>query len=180
MIDPLVEQIVALSLALLFFAAATHKAFDISRFRQAVRDYQVLPPFAVAPLSFIVPVSEFFLAGCWLFHVQLGRVAIASIVLLATYTVSIAINLARGRVFIDCGCGFGASDDSQPISSALLVRNGVLMLLAGIPLIPASARTLYWSDHLVTAVVLSVMLLIFATFSQLVRNRAAIRSWRDN
>jgi len=174
----MVEQLVAVVMALLFFSAAIHKAFDIARFKQVLRDYQVLPPFFVAPLSFLVTVSEFFLSGCWLFHIQLDRVAIASIVLMATYTLSIAINLFRGRVFIDCGCGFGASDNGQPISLALLVRNGILMLLAGIPLIPAGARPLHLSDYLVTTVVLTVTLLLFAASSQLIRNGAAIRSWR--
>jgi hypothetical protein len=45
--------------------------------------------------------------------------------LLALFTGAVAINVARGRVAIDCGCG-GAN--GQKISRALVVRNLIMML----------------------------------------------------
>jgi hypothetical protein len=54
--------------------------------------------------------------------------------LLAVFTAAIWINLRRGRVHIDCGCG-GAG---QRISHLLVVRNGLLVAgLAAAILAPA-------------------------------------------
>lgn len=178
--DPLVGQIVALGMTVLWVTAAIHKVTNFVRFRQVLHDYKVLPPFAVAPISVLVTTGELLLAGCWLFRVRLDLVSIATIVLLATYTVALAVNLSRGRVFIDCGCGFSGSDEGQTIAPALLVRNGLLIMIAAIPLLPVSTRSLQAVDYLVAAAVLVVSLLLFAASSQLIRNRAAIRSWRAN
>lgn len=176
--DPLVIRIIALGMALLFFVAAIHKADDIRHFQQVLRDYRVVPAFAVRPFSVLIPAAELILAGCWLLHIETRLVALASIGLLTAYTLGIATNLARGRVFIDCGCGFGRSTAGQPISVALLVRNGLLMSMAAATFVPVDERPLHAADYLVAMSVLAIMLLLFAASGQLLRNRAAIRSWR--
>jgi hypothetical protein len=50
---------------------------------------------------------------------------VLGLTLLALFTVAITVNLARGRVLIDCGCG-GAS--GQKLSRGLVVRNFLMML----------------------------------------------------
>ena len=55
-----------------------------------------------------------------------ARPAVAALVVLAAFTVAVAVNLGRGRA-VPCPC-FGAS--GRPVSSATLVRNGWLAALA--------------------------------------------------
>jgi hypothetical protein len=45
---------------------------------------------------------------------------------LAIYFIAMAINMGRGRRFIDCGCG----DEPSPLSVILLGRNLLLMVVA--------------------------------------------------
>lgn len=178
--DPLFSQIAALGMALLLCTAALHKATRNVRFRQVLRDYRVVPVSTVHLFAVFVPAVEFFLAVCWLLHIELALAAIATIGLLASYTLAIAVNLLRGRVFIDCGCGFGRSKGGQPISTTLLFRNGLLMSIAALPLMPVTARVLHATDYVVAAAVLVLSLLLFSASTQLIRNRAAIRNWRGN
>jgi hypothetical protein len=52
----------------------------------------------------------------------------AAALLLGVFGMALAVNLARGRTSIDCGCF--RSDLRQALSPALLVRNAVLMAAA--------------------------------------------------
>ena len=56
--------------------------------------------------------------------------------LLAIYTGALAISLLRGMDDIDCGCG----DAAQAVSWALVVRNGFLMVLAAVAMLPSASR----------------------------------------
>ena len=60
----------------------------------------------------------------------------AALVLLAAFTVAVAVAVARGRQ-VACSC-FGARDD-RPVSARTLLRNGVLLVAAGtVALAPAT------------------------------------------
>jgi len=114
-------------LAGVFVAAAWGKLADRVGTQQAARDFGV--PSAAAPaVAFAVPVAELTVAVLLIFG---GSAAIAgavgALVLLALFTVAIAVNLSRGRR-PDCHC-FGRVR-TEPVSSRTLVRNGVLMAVA--------------------------------------------------
>ena len=66
--------------------------------------------------------------------------------LLALYAAAIAVNLARGRRHLDCGCAGPAL--RRPISGWLVVRNLVLVAIALADLAPLSTRPLVWVDAL--------------------------------
>jgi hypothetical protein len=71
----------------------------------------------------------------------------AAAALLALYSFAVAINLARGRREIDCGC----SARPQPLSRGLLVRNAALAAAALLAALPATSRALVWVDALSAA-----------------------------
>jgi hypothetical protein len=85
--------------------------------------------------------------------------------LLCVYSFSIAINLARGRREIDCGC-LGPSKRS-PISIALLFRNAALAFSASLIMIPVSARSLQAIDVLTIAGGIVATTLVFMASQQL-------------
>jgi peroxiredoxin/uncharacterized membrane protein YphA (DoxX/SURF4 family) len=86
-------------------------------------------PRALVPTAAVaVPVVEVAVAALLVPAATAEAAAIAAFLLLAAFTLGVGANLARGRAPA-CGC-FGAVS-SQPIGPATIVRNLVLMALAG-------------------------------------------------
>jgi hypothetical protein len=180
--DPLVVKTVAIGLGLMFLAAAWHKAGDRAQFRVTLLEYQVLPQALVAPAAIIVPLFEAALGVSWLAgYPGTTLTAIASAALLGVYALAIGINLLRGRVHFDCGCGFaGKSGNEQYLSGGLVLRNAVLIALALSTLWPATDRVLGVGDYLTLLAALLAAGLSFAAANQLLANRAAINTWRKS
>lgn len=188
MIDPLLIRIIALGFALLFLLAAAHKLGDKSRFRASLVAYQILPPSLIGVVTHIIPVIELLVGLGWLATGLIGTdlplVALVSAALLATYTSAMAINLARGRSYIDCGCSFtrghatASANASQRISVGLLLRNSLLIAMALFSTLPASARELQLIDLFALCLATISLVFIYGAFNQLMMNRNAIDSWR--
>lgn len=143
--DPIVMLLVRASLALLFASAAWHKLRAPAEFRAVLAAYRVVPDPLVPTLGATIGALEAGVAFAWLGLGGTGLASGATIALLALYSGAIAVNLARGRRAIDCGCGVGGA--SQPIGEWLLVRNALLAVAAVVGARPiADARTLVWVD----------------------------------
>lgn len=179
-LDPLIVKAISIGLGLMFLVAAWHKLADSAAFRIALIEYELLPGALVAPLSRVIPLAEILLGGSWLLASDVqSTTAIASATLLAVYALAIAVNIRRGRVHFDCGCGFGGkSDDEQYLSVGLIFRNLVLMGAALLTLLPAGTRDLRFGDYLTLIAALVAGALLFAAANQLLANRAAIDTWR--
>lgn len=119
--------IARMALAGVFGLAATAKLFDRSGFRQTLLDFGA-PEKASSTLAVILPVMEIACAAA-LLSVSFARWgALGTLVLLSLFTLAISANLLRGRT-PNCRC-FGQLQ-STPIGRTSLLRNAVLMLLAG-------------------------------------------------
>jgi len=178
-IDPLLPRAIALGFAVLFIAAAWHKLSDRGRFEAVLRDYQLLPAIVCPPLTLLIPGVELTLGLGWISGLLPRITAMTTAALLATYALAIGINLVRGRVYIDCGCGFGAaSDTEQPLSSVLVARNILLIGVVALTLVPVAERTLGITDYVVILAGLLTAILLSAGSGQLIRNRAAMKIWR--
>jgi hypothetical protein len=92
------------------------------------------------PLAYLFPILECAAAIGLLMTPTRTIAASMLLVLLATFTGAIAINLARGRRNIDCGC-FG-SELRQELSGWLLLRNVFLMTVGAATIFPSNARAL--------------------------------------
>ena len=142
--DPVIDATVRTALALLVFTAALHKIRDPARFRATVADYRLLPSplvtvgAAILVLSEVAVVVALAVARTW-------GVAGAG-ALLGLYAAAIAVNLARGRRHLDCGCTGPAL--RRPISGWLVLRNLVLVAIALADLAPVATRPLVWIDRL--------------------------------
>ena len=180
MLDPLIIKVISIGLGLMFLLAGYHKLADGAAFRITLLEYQVLPDGLVAPASRIVPVFEILLGAAWLFAWYAGGVtAVASAGLLGIYAAAIAINIMRGRVHFDCGCGFGGkSDNEQYLSGGLIARNIVLIAVALATMLPVTPRELVFADYVILFAALLAIASLFGAANQLMANRAAINTWR--
>lgn len=132
--DPVATLIVRHVLALLFAAAALHKLGDRRRFDGIVLDYRLAPPRLALRVARLLPALELLVAGS--LAAAWPPAFPAAALLLAGYGLAMAINLARGRREIHCGCG----GKPQPLSAWLLLRNLVLAAAALSLLLPAGTR----------------------------------------
>jgi hypothetical protein len=179
MIDPLLSRAISAGLALLLMLAAWHKAAARDEFGAALRDYRLLPEVLLWPAVVLLPTIEFALAVGWLAGIGREAVAVSTAALLLVYASAIAVNLRRGRVHISCGCGLGgAVDGDARLSWWLVARNTVLAGAAGVAALPASDRGLGAQDWLTLVLAIFAAILLYAGASQLMRNAAAIASWR--
>lgn len=111
-------------LAAVFAQAFDHKVTSFSRFTAAFAAWRVVPEKTARAIAIGITVAEFITVIANLLAFRAGLL-LAAVMLLA-YAIGMQINRRRGRSFIDCGCG----DEPVPLTAGLLVRNGVLVLLA--------------------------------------------------
>jgi hypothetical protein len=116
---------------LVFLQATLHKLFDLTEFKGFVSDYRLLPEFLVAPVAYGLTALEITLVILCLVPAGREIALFLALFLLSIYSVAIAVNLRRGRVQIECGCGGAA----QKLGGHLLVRNAVLGIVALVPLL---------------------------------------------
>ena len=129
-----------LALAMILAQAGWHALRDQPAHAATIAAYRLLPGWAVAAAAWALPCLNLIAAALLLVPGLSPAGAALAALLLGLFTAAIAVNLWRGRVTIDCGCG-GAR--GQTLSPALLVRNSMLLVLcplagfAAAPLPPA-------------------------------------------
>jgi hypothetical protein len=90
--------------------------------------------------------------------------------MLFTYSAAIAMNLARGRRDIDCGCG--GPGGARPLSGGLLARNAALIVLLLLSTLPEGERALVWLDALTATALLVTLVLCYAALDVVFANSA--------
>jgi len=125
---------------LVFLLAAAQKMHHWRVLSGVIGNYRLLPRWAVAPASALLPPLEMTIAILLLGGLAMRWTGVASIILLALFATAMAINLKRGRDQIDCGCG--QSFLKQSLRWTLVVRNAVLAALLLPPLVVTGPVTL--------------------------------------
>lgn len=179
MLDPLVLKLLSSCFGLLFLLAAVHKLTGLATFRSTLAAYGLLPAALVPPLGMLVPMIEATLGVLWLLTAAQLPVALASVALLSAYTLAIVINILRGRVHIDCGCGMArTAGRDQHLSWSLVVRNLILIVAALLAGLPATDRAVGLLDYVTLIAGLLAVALLYGAANQLLNNAAAIGMWR--
>ena len=164
--------------ALLLGSAAWRKFSDFGTFSSVIADYRIVPQPLLRPAGFVVAAIEATLALLWLtapWHAGSALAAgIGTAVLMAGYGAAIAVNLVRGRSWIDCGCGSG-----DQLSWGLVARNAILAGLGIATLVVSRPGSPDWGDVAVAVPVLVVATLLYLATSALLGNSAAMRTWRE-
>ncbi|MEX2126136.1 MAG: MauE/DoxX family redox-associated membrane protein [Woeseia sp.] len=172
-VDPFFWQVARWLLAGVFAVALWHKLRARSEFVTVVGDYRLMPagivPFAARSIMLLEGLVLVGLTS----GVGVRPAAVLALSLLGLYWFAIAVNLARGRRDIDCGCLGPSGRDSvrHRLSGWLLLRNGVLVGIAGLMLAPLSGRDLLWLDSVTIVPGVIVSVLLYFTTDRLIANR---------
>jgi hypothetical protein len=148
-VDPALHAVARGMLALVLLRAAWHKARDLRGFQVALDDYALLPGSWTPAVALGLVAAEVALAAFLLVPATAAAGGLAAAVLLVLYSGAMAVNLLRGRRWIDCGCGGAMA--GRVVGEALLVRNAGLVLVAFVAAAPISARSLSGVDALTIA-----------------------------
>jgi hypothetical protein len=116
-------EVARLTIAAIFALAALHAMREWAVFGGIVEQYHIAPRRLALIAARILPPLELSAAAALAMPATSGAGAVLGLCLMALFTAAIAVNLARGRVSIDCGCG-GAS--GQKLSTGLVLRNLVI------------------------------------------------------
>ena len=177
-IDPIFLISASLLLSYVFVVASWHKWQDLNEFEETLRNYRVLPDSLVSLFSRTVPVLELLCGIGLLIPQSAGFAAVLAGGLLLMYIFAIGLNLARGRRSIDCGCG--GSEQKQSISEWLIVRNGLLLIIAGTMLVFVQSRQPVLVDWLIALLAAVVACLFYNIFNQLLVNRDLLKVLRHH
>jgi len=121
---------------LVFLLAAVQKSQHWRLLPGVVANYRLLPGWAVLPTAALLPPLELLLAICLISAQIEPWPELAAIALLMLFAAAMAINIARGWVHIDCGCGQAFL--AQHLSRPLVARNLVLAALLLPSLLPSA------------------------------------------
>lgn len=125
-------------LALVFATAALSKLGHAEEFYGVVRNFRILPDGLSRVTALVLPVVELAVAAGLLIGATAVPAALAAVALLAVFGAAIAVNVLRGRTWIDCGCFRNGL--KQQVGWALVGRNalmaGAALAVAG--LLPAA------------------------------------------
>jgi uncharacterized membrane protein YphA (DoxX/SURF4 family) len=158
-IDPAIADLAGMALAAIFAASGAMKLADLDLFESALANYRLVPRMVEKPIAILMPILECACAAAVLLPVTRRAGAVGILALLGVFTGAIAINLARGRTDIDCGC-FGPAL-RQELSAWMLLRNAALAGLAVAALMPAAARSIVWLDWFTIALGAAAVVVLY-------------------
>lgn len=173
--DPVFKAAGMMLMAVLFAHAAWHKLAQGPQFQSTLQAYHLLPAALVAPASLLLAGLEALVPLGLMWPATRPVAMMLAALLLSGYGLAIAVNLLRGREHIDCGCG----DETQTLSWALVVRNGLLAALAASCAVPASVRAMEGAD-IVTALLASLGFYgLYRVAEELIRQAGRLRALKE-
>jgi hypothetical protein len=118
-------EVARLTVAAIFALAALHAMREWTVFGGIVEQYRMVPLWLAWIFARILPPLQWVAAAALVLPMASRAGAALGLCLMTLFTVAVIVNLARGRVSIDCGCG-GAL--GQKLSMGLALRNLVVMV----------------------------------------------------
>ncbi len=164
-LDPTLGYLVVAGCALLFAGAGAHKVRSFAHFAEVFAAYQVLPQALARSVAWLVPCAELAIAAALLWTPGRRAGVAAAIGVLLAYALAIAVNLRRGRLNLDCGCG--PMRDRRPIAWWMVGRNLLLALGLAVAALPWTARALGATDALTIAGGLAAATALYLALDQL-------------
>jgi hypothetical protein len=172
-LDPVYSLTIAILIAFVFAAAGIHKAMNFSHHAGVVADYRVVPAWVVPLLAPLIIVLEFAVVVLVLIPDTRSAGVILTTGLLFVYILSIALNLVRGRTFIDCGCSWGSQ--GHQISAWLIARNLIMVAVALLALLPSANRSLQLMDWILAALAGTAVIAVYLIGDLLIANGSKLR-----
>jgi hypothetical protein len=164
-LDPVFGYLIVTGAALLLATAGGQKLRTFERFKVTLEAYHILPSSLAQRLAWLVPCLELTIAMGLLWERTRRAAVLAAIGILISYAAAIALNLARGRRDLDCGCG--AARDRRSIAAWMVWRNLLLASGLGLCALPWSVRRLDVSDFLTLAGGLAAAVMLYSAIDRL-------------
>lgn len=175
-LDPVLARALTTAVSLVLLAGAYQKLRGWDSFRGALANYRLLPDALVAPVAAALPVLEAAAGVALLFDALNPAAAVLALALLLSVTGAVVVNLLRGRVDIDCGCG--GIEGRQRLSWGLVARNAVLIVATLLGAQEGAARDLVWIDYCTLVLATLALYGLYACASQLLSNRPRLSDLR--
>jgi hypothetical protein len=125
-LTPAIQASICTFGALLFACAALQKLRSAEEFSAALGNYQLLPGSWTSPVATALPCAEILVAASLLISPLQTAGLISAATLCLVFATAVAINIGRGRRFIDCGCG-GTPATRSSLHWGLVIRNLTLV-----------------------------------------------------
>lgn len=179
--DPVLTHAVGAALSVIFLAGAGQKLRDPALFRAAIENYRLVPDALAAVTAIFLPLWELTAGALLLVPALSAAGGLMALLLLLAVTAAIVINLLRGRVDIDCGCGsLTGHVGDQTLSWGLAVRNAVLAAAVLLALRDDTARALVWIDYLSVAAATLALIGLYLAANQLMANQPRLHALRNS
>ncbi len=133
---------VQIALGVIFVAAALPKIVDPPSFAHMIYNYKLVPWALINSMALIMPWLELLCGLALIFGIWKGTARTIIGLMLVTFIIAIAINLARGNA-IDCGC-FDVTAAGRTSEERLTDMHWVILRDAGMLLMVAQ---LWWASH---------------------------------
>jgi hypothetical protein len=155
------------TIAMIFALSAIHSMRDWAVYTAQVTQYKILPVRLARIASWILPPVQLAIG---IMLVITNTACMPGLALMALFTAAIAINVARGRTDIECGCG-GAT--GQKLSWALVTRN---IILCGLLAVGLTAPNTSWDAATLVTIIGATAFLVTLYFAagQLLANAQAL------
>lgn len=111
-------------ISVIFISSSITKIFNMTSHIAKVRQYKIIPNKVVKTFSILETIIELIASILLIIGLYFKLSAFILIFLLVVYTIAISINLIRGNINFDCGCG-GIVGNHQ-LSWKLVMRNLLL------------------------------------------------------
>lgn len=161
-------------LGVTFVYSGVAKLRQPTRFRDTLSTTELLPHRLMAPVALLLPPLEAGLGA--LTAAGVGVLAVAPlIVLLAVFSIGLAIYRSRGGVEIVCGCF--ADFDRRERTSVLLVRNVLLLAVASLALFGPGSVPARPSEWLATTACVVGSVVLWMLIAQTVETLATLRAY---
>ncbi len=164
-------------ISIIFIASFIDKITNWKIFKVKVEEYRIIPNRLIKPLSTIFMATDAYIGFMFLLK-EIGLLNILLLVfILIVYTTAILINLFRGNIYISCGCG--GVLESDKLSTLLVYRNIVLIIL-GISLLKMNDFLNINSDsYIVLPFLVSIaILLLYGVAKVFIEHNIMIRKLR--
>ncbi len=172
-VDPALTWTLAIALAAIMAVSAAMKLTAMGEFAAALENYRLLPALLLTPVAWLIPALEAIAAAGLLIAATRAAACVLTAALVATFTTAVAINLARGRTEIDCGC-FGPA--LRPtLSGWLIVRNAMLMAAAAAAAAAPRGRPLLLADFVTIGCGAATLVVLYASMNYLLANAPRLR-----
>ena len=125
--NPLSLILARILVAFVLLTSAYGKLSRPCHFISVIQTYQLLPKSLVRPFASALPWSEVIIGLLLVLGWQTYHAAVTGASLMTIFILAIAINLARGRTELECGC-FGARH-WEKIGWKVMARDVILLLV---------------------------------------------------